>query len=205
MSPSRKKMWLTAACGVALLLFTAWALRPPTALRVEYRGGGQRGVPVDKGEAVKQMFDGTAGIDTIRLAEKIEAYRIGSPDLSTGEEHRIADFPILSGPVRVSNAVASKVAAALLSPESYGWEWVKGCEPRYGVCLSFYRNRDRIDVFLCFECSLLLVSHNGVACGGEDFDYIHGSLARAAKALFPSDSVIQALSEEACGKPKLGR
>lgn len=147
------------------------------------------------------MFDGESGLGTVRHAEKVEAYRISSPPMSVSAANRVKKYPVLAGPVSVPTALAATVTTALLSPESYGWEWVKGCMPEYGVCLSFYRQSDRIDVFLCFECRILMIVHNGVACGGEDFDPIARTLVRAAKMLFPVDGVIQALPEDSCTPP----
>ena len=144
------------------------------------------------------MFDGDSGIETIRHSDKVEAYRIDLPLSPVNNRNRVGDYPILSGPVRVPVELTSELVAVLLSPESYVWEWMKMCDPEYGVCLSFYRMGDRVDILLCFECSIVMMAHNGVATGGEDFDYMRPTLVRAAKALFPSDSVIQGLTDEMC-------
>lgn len=177
--------------GCRLLLM--YSVRP-RSLRVRYdRRKHLVTVPDDKREAVRQIFDGASGIETVKHPDRVDVFRIGPPSPRGRKEGRIDDYPILAGPISVPQDMQAGLSNSLLSPDSYVWETLKGCLPEFGVCLSFYRKAERVDVFLCFECDILMISHNGLASGGEDFDHIHPALVRVAKQLFADDHVIQAL------------
>jgi hypothetical protein len=104
-----------------------------------------------------------------------------------------ADYPVIRGPVILSDAIGANVSDALLSPNSYLWDIAKSCIPTCGVKLSFVRNANRIDVLLCFECDILCISRDGRAIGYANFDNAREMFVRAAKQAFPDDEVIQNL------------
>ena len=179
---------LALAIAAAILsAYFFWPRRIVLSAPAEYN----RKQDDDPSSRVVQMFGGEAGLSTIRQPDRVEAFRIldDSKDKAT-------DFQIQAGPVRLAQNDISAISAALLSPASYGWEYVKGCLPDYGVCLSFFRGSDRVDVVLCLECQILLIGHNGVITGGEDFDPINPLLVRTVKELFPGDKAIQALGAD---------
>lgn len=141
------------------------------------------------------MFGGAAGFETIAKPERVEAYRIRPPP-SERDIKAITDYSIIAGPVRLTPQTASELSEALTSPKSYVWESAKACMPEYGVCFTFLRGGNRVDVLVCFECDILLVALNGSTAGGEDFDPVRAVLVRAAKASFPVDDVIGRLPDQ---------
>lgn len=147
-----------------------------------------------RARAVSQMFGGDAALDTVAHASRVEAFRLGPlPADVQWQDAAREDYPVTSGPVDVPAPAAAEIAAALISKDSYRWHSIKLCMPNYGVRLSFYREADRVDVFLCFECDILGIAHNGRATGGEDFDDVRPVFVRASKKLFPDDPEIQGL------------
>jgi len=191
---SHRVVWFATGAVLTLAIVATGAVvwnwtRPAIRIMAPQRNDWPRS-PAE----IKAMFGGHAGFTTITKPERIEAYRIRPvpPTVETSEP--TTDYPILAGPVRVAADDASELAVALTFPDSYLWETVKGCMPEYGLCLSFFRGDNRVDVLVCFECNILLVTLNGTVSGGEDFDAIRPLLVRIAKAAFPADSVIQALA-----------
>jgi hypothetical protein len=170
--------WL-ALCGIvlALVAVVAWYVL--------------RGNPIDR------VFGSRANAAIVSQASRVEAYRLGPlPKQINWQNALPADYPIIGGPVLLAPAIAADVSNALTSPKSYLWDAVKGCIPTYGVKFSFFRDADRMDVLLCFECDILWVSRDGRAVGGEDFDNSRALLVRAAKTAFPDDALIQKLQED---------
>jgi hypothetical protein len=145
---------------------------------------------------VRQMFGGAAGIDALRSADRVEAYRLGKlPDEINWQTATVSDYPVAAGPVVVPGSTAKHIAVVLQKPTSYGWEFAKSCIIRPGVRLDFIRGNDRLQILLCFECDIVSIVLNGEHVGGEDFDNVRGELVRAIRSLFPDDPVIQTLRE----------
>ena len=138
-----------------------------------------------------KLYGGDAGFAVLQKPERIEAFRVSDP--------RRSNEPIVTeGPVAVTGSVAQELVSVLSSHQPYGWDYAKGCVPEWGARLSFYRGTDRVDILLCFQCDLLMVSLNGTQTTGdvEDFDPIRPQLVRAVKAIFPNDPELQALPEK---------
>jgi len=175
---------LLVASGVAVVVLAA------TAAVVAYARAEAAG------RRVADLFDGEAGLKTVTAADEVVAYRLAPlPVERQGRRTPLDEFEVLAGPVPLPAEHAGRVARALSSPGSYGWDYAKGCVPIYGVRFSFVRGGDRVDVLLCLQCDVLLVYRNGEIAGGEDFDPIRPILVRAAKAAFPDDEVIAGLKE----------
>lgn len=202
---SNRKFSLVLIC-VAVLVAIAIVRDQKGSIQIGYDQRDYRDLPDDRSEAVKKMFDGASGIQTLQVPNKVEAFRIGPPRSYGSKEQRREAYPIWSGPIAVPDTVASLLATTLLSEESYMWDHVKACDPEFAVCLVFHRGEERVDILLCFDCSVLLVARNGVVSGGENFDFAQPTLARAVKELFPSDPALQAIEEKdpAVLKEKLG-
>ncbi len=144
--------------------------------------------------AIAEMFGGGPALATVAKPSRVEAYRLDPlPAGRSWTEASVADYPVTAGPVAVPAAIVGPVSAALLSPDTYGWDFAKSCLPTYGVRLSFHRGGERIDVLFCFECNILLIGRDGRTTGGEDFDRNRAVFVRAARALFPEDDLIQRL------------
>jgi hypothetical protein len=140
---------------------------------------------------LRKLYGGSEGFAVLQKAERIEAFRLNH-NYRAGQEPTVTE-----GPITVSQPVAQQLISVLSAHEAYGWNYAKGCIPVWGVRLSFYHGADRVDILLCFQCNLLLVSLNGTQTTGdvEDFDPIRPQLVQAMKAIFPNDQVIQNLPE----------
>ena len=195
MTLRRRVLWFATGAALALALGLAGITLWQSTHRVIRITMPRREDWPQSPEALDAMFGGDAGLATVARPEWVEAYRIGPPRPATRSQE-VNDYPIIAGPGRIATENANELSAALTSPKSYVWETAKGCEPEYGVCLSFFRGDNRVDVLLCFECNILLVAWNGSVTGGEDFDPVRPVLVRAVKAGFPADDVIQTLEEQ---------
>lgn len=146
-----------------------------------------------------RLFGGAENMAIVREATRVEAYRVVPPE---GTEPMIddispLDYKVVAGPMTVPTEMATEMSKALLSPETYGWDYVKACgHPVYGVKLSFFQESERVDVYLCFRCSTLAVVRDDQVFGGEDFDNAEQVFVKAVKALFPDDAEIQAIRDE---------
>ena len=130
----------------------------------------------------------------MREATRVEAYRVAPPSGSNPMEDYTSplDYEVASEPVVVSAVAARELSEALLSPETYNWGSAKACGgPVYGVKLSFFKGSERVDVYFCFQCSVLAVVRDDRVFGGGDFDNAEPLFIRAAKKLFPHDAAIQ--------------
>jgi hypothetical protein len=153
-------------------------------------------------ESVAEMFGGKYSLQTVQHPTRVEACCLGPlPQGISWQEASLGDYPVTSGPFEVVKTIAEPASEALLSPDTYGWDFAKDCAPVYGVRLSFLRGSERIDVLFCFECDVLLVGRNGRVTGGEDFDFGRSVFVRAVKAIFPDNEVIQRLRENRRGRP----
>lgn len=175
----RRLVTLSAATFVVSLVALAWIMYPTTPLVVEH--------------TFTETLD-EAGLETLKRPTRIQAFRIKA-DL-TNRPDDPHDYEVLSEAVPVPTTMAAKIVNLLITLKTFVGDPKVSCIPLYGVRLVFLRDDDRVDVFLCFECQLLLVAHNGVVTGGEGFGEIHGELLRAAKALFPKDREIQDLKTD---------
>lgn len=145
-----------------------------------------------------KLFGGVKNMEIVRHPTRVEAYRLGDPPGGSPPSNDVSplDYPVTAGPVLVSSKTAAKVSAALMSSDTYGWDYAKACgDPIYGVKLSFFQGNDRVDVYFCFLCDFLAVARNGQTFDGEDFDDARAVFVEAAKQAFPDDPTIQKLVE----------
>jgi hypothetical protein len=146
---------------------------------------------------VRRAYGGPAGISILRDPQRVEAYRIGQlANENNWQNAGLFDYPILSGPVPVSQPDAETLTHTLQDRSSYYWNARKGCIVRPGVRLDFVRGDDRLSLLLCFECDLLQTYLNGKRVGSADFDYARPTLVQVAHSLFPNDPQIQSLAAE---------
>ncbi len=141
---------------------------------------------------VARLFGGDKGLEILSHPDRIEAFRLEPIDEPT--DVLPVNYPVMTGPVTVPGELSIALTSALASEESYDWDKPRDCMPSYGLRLSFYRGRDRVDVLLCMNCETLLVIRNGEECGMGQFNPIRAIMVDAVKSLFPNDQVIQSLS-----------
>jgi hypothetical protein len=146
---------------------------------------------------VSKLFGGSQNIGIVSDPTRVETYRLGGlpPEFSKNVATPF-DYQVSIGPVPLPASHATAVSSALRSGSSYGWYTLSECRPSYGTRLSFLRDDDQVDVYLCFKCNILTICRDGKVVGEEDFDDIRPVLVRAVKACFPNDSQIQALNED---------
>ena len=139
----------------------------------------------------ESIFGGPDARDVVETATQVVAHRIDPTDINYGRP--AADYPQVGDPVPLDATQREAIQRLLLSPDSYGWDYAKGCLPTPGVRLVFTAPGGEAQVLLCYECLILAVDHGGKIVGGEDFDPIESELVALAKALFPDDEAIQDL------------
>ena len=141
---------------------------------------------------LKDVFGADGAQDVIAKPTKVQAYRLA--DMSFYKP-TVDDYKTTAGPIDVSEALAQQTSKLLLDTDSYLWDIGKGCEPLFGVRLSFTQGEKQTDVFFCFECDILAVYFQGKPVGSEDFDKIRPQLVKIMKQIFPDDAVIQGLKD----------
>jgi hypothetical protein len=145
---------------------------------------------VQGSDDIPKLFGGSDGVQVIREATSVRAYRI----VGTSEFHTSLDkYEMRGQPVELSTSQAKALRSLLLHHDSYEWDVAKECLPVYGVRVQFLKRDESVDVLFCFECDVLGVFRDGKSVAGEDFDPIRGKLLEIIKPLFPKDEVIQDL------------
>ena len=144
---------------------------------------------------VEQLFGGPEAMAALRAPDSTQAWRTTAEFAvkeGTEAKGKLADCVILNGPVPVKESISTAIAG-LLKKDIYEWNMAKGCEPIPGVAIEYTKGDDKLLIFFCFECDILLTYLNGKRVGGEDFDRIHRALANEVKKIFPNDPDIQKL------------
>jgi hypothetical protein len=144
---------------------------------------------------LQRTFGGSAGLAALRSADRVEAYRIDKlPDPKTSASASLSDFPVLAGPVAVSETDDQALRRTLEDRSSYR-HLRKACIPQPGVRLDFIHGADRLSVLLCFECDAAMNYLNGSYVGGGDFDDTRPALVGVVRSIFPNDPKIQLQTE----------
>jgi hypothetical protein len=145
---------------------------------------------------IRRVFGGSAGVNHLRFAERVEVYRIQPP---TDRDKRATELPknyqVVSGPVNVPIDRAQKLFEILSDRRSYVWNG-PGCMPHPGVRIDFQRGRRTLHVYLCYECKVLETDIDGEFIGSAIFDNSYPELVRWVQPLFPEDEKIQALDKQ---------
>ena len=148
-------------------------------------------------DIARDVFGSEGTLSTFRAANSVTAqrlhYRREERQNPWKLENYVQDAPVAVGPEQVR-----ELQRLLLEKSSYGWRFAKNCAPNYGVLLTFRTEQAAVRVALCFECNILGIydtpDHTAAGINREkDFDPARRSLIALAKAVFPADSVIQAL------------
>jgi len=150
-----------------------------------------------KPDIARDVFGNEEVLATFKAADSVTAqrlhYRRENPQNSRRLENYVQEAPVVVAPEQ-----ARELQQILLRESSYRWRYAKMCAPAYGVLLTFGTGKAKVRVALCFECNMLGIYDtaddgvNGVNIE-KDFDPARQQLVAVAKAVFPSDSVIQSL------------
>ena len=146
--------------------------------------------PATTSQAVLKVLGGETVVDIIRSADTARAYRL-PPE--TFYNDRLSEYDVPAGSLAVPAASLASLKRVLLDEESYELLSAKGCEPIFGVGVTFEKGDDTVDVLFCFQCDILVVYHHDEDVGGEDFDPVRPTLISVMKQTFVDDDVIQGL------------
>ena|SRR5256885_1811840 len=100
-------------------------------------------------------------------------------------------------PIVVPDPMTKSFSEKLSNPSSYDYDpgSAKSCIPLPAFVLAFTRGGQEVDVFLCFECDILMIQIGETYKADADFDPSHNELLRLIKMLYPKDDRVQALRE----------
>lgn len=144
---------------------------------------------------LRRTFGGSIGLAALRSADRVEAFRLDNQaEAKSSPSASLLDYPILAGPVKVSDADVQKLRHTLQDKKTYR-HLTKACLPQPGVRLDFIHGDDRLSILLCFECDMAMNFLNGSYVGGGDFDDARPGLVGAVRSIFPNDPKIQSLTE----------
>ena len=139
---------------------------------------------------LKPVFGSQQVIDAIQSSTTAQAYRLAEESFY---EQELSNYDRVGDSIEVAAADRVRLQKVLLDENSYELNSAKGCEPVFGVGLSFLTDKRTVDVLFCFQCDILVVYDNGKEVGGEDFDPVRPQLVAVMKNIFPGDEVIQQL------------
>ena len=130
----------------------------------------------------------------LRAPRRVEAVLLEPPAERSDVPAR--DYHEIGQPIEASADVAADVIHQLLTPELNRVMGTggKACLTRWAVRISYFSDADRVDLYLCFQCTELLVDHNGSEAGRIDIFFISDQLLRDALKLFPDDAGLNQLA-----------
>ena len=175
---------------IAFLTLPLAALALATVLMGETKESNVRALLGDRGMAI------------VRGATRVEVFRIvgNAHRKPTGDpKQEIDGFPIKAVGKERGEAFARSIATVLLDEKSYP-DFAKGCIIEPGVVFRLWKGEESVDLILCFECTILKVitrdaQGHPVQQASRDFDPARPALIKLARAAFPNDPEIQALTK----------
>jgi hypothetical protein len=129
------------------------------------------------------------GLDLIHEATTVYAQRMRQKRHHENQDPRPSYDPE-GGSVAVDAAISAQLKALLTAPESYEWDSVKGCATDFGIKLTFVRDDDRIDIWLCLTCAIMFIVRTDGSASGANFDPSEDEMIAIVKRLFPNDPQI---------------
>ncbi|MBI2922183.1 MAG: hypothetical protein HYY18_14115 [Planctomycetes bacterium] len=152
-------------------------------------------------EKVRAFLGGERVVGIIAGATRVEVFRVfpEKPNEPMGKE--CGGYPVISTGKERDREFAGKVAAILLDEKTYDFEKAKKCKFEPGVGFRLWREKDWVDVTLCFHCDELEISskkpdEKELRTSHEDFDAARAALVKLVKEAFPDDKEIQALEDK---------
>jgi len=130
-------------------------------------------------------------VKAIEEAQSTETYRLSG-------EYKLDQDPAnwKKGPVWDAGKTR-EIATALLSEKSYVLGMAKPCKPRFGVLLRLVSGEKKIDIRICFECTMMMLSsENPKLHTVFHFEPSRSKWSGWAKQAFPDDAVLQGLKEK---------
>ena len=163
------------------------------------------GAEKEPGKKVKELL-GDKTIAILQSAARVEVFRIDPDDSAKGPK-RIGGYAITATGKELDKEFTGKLADVLLDDATYFGDQAKCFEP--GVAFRLWKDKESVEVVICFHCANLKLTAKGVKGDAIDDDGhpksggfgstegSYGRLAKLAKEAFPDDKDIQALKDKA--------
>jgi len=149
-------------------------------------------------QVTQRVFGGEVLRNALISSQSVLFARLHHTDAHPGGSEKLADYAH-SESLPVPGAQATVIKRLLQDPSSYDLrtDMSKDCIPDYGMLLTFQSLQHTVRVAICFECKQLCTydgnDDSAMPIAIADFDPAQKQFAAFAKALFPTDSEIQAL------------
>ena len=157
--------------------------------------------PKGPSDKVKAWMGGERPVGIIAGVMKVEVFRVNpeKPTEPMGKE--CGGYPIISTGKEQTRAFGLKIAAIVFDEKTYDWEKAKKCKFEPGVGFRLWREKDWVDIVLCFHCDELEIStippgERERKTAHEDFDAARAALVKLCKEAFPDDKEIQGLKDK---------
>jgi hypothetical protein len=154
--------------------------------------------PTDK---VKAFLGGERPVGIIAGVTKVEVFRVNpeKPTEPMGKE--CGGYPIISTAKEQTREFGLKIAAIVFDEKTYDWEKAKRCMFEPGVGFRLWREKDWVDVVICFHCDEIEIStippgEKDRKVSHEDCDAARAALVKLCKEAFPDDKEIQGLKDK---------
>jgi hypothetical protein len=152
-----------------------------------------------------QEFLGDKTIAILQGATRVETFRVDA-DSSKPGANRVGGYAITATGKEQDKEFTAKLAGVLLDDGAYFGVQAQCFDP--GVAFRLWKNKESVEVVICFHCSNLKLGARDAkgkvfdetenlkvgGFGGADGSY--GRLVKLAKEAFPDDKDIQALKEK---------
>ena len=145
-------------------------------------------------------FLGAPAIAILKAPDKVECFRIDPKGGKDGDENTIAGHAITARGAEQKAEFGSRIATVLFDEHTYNFESAKMCIFSPGVAFRVWKDKDYVDVLLCFSCDeveVITPAAKGTDAkphvAHEDFDRARGALKKLAQEAFPNDAEITKL------------
>ena len=146
--------------------------------------------PIDP--AVVEILGGKTAVDVLQNAETVQG---SLQPAESYHEDDVSKYGTRLGPIELSAKQREQLTTLLLSRTSYLIGVGKGCEPDYGVRVTFRKGERTVDVLFCFGCEQLQTYVNGKSTSGGLFDPSTKDFLNVVQQIFPDDEAIQSLNK----------
>ncbi|KAF0242454.1 MAG: hypothetical protein FD180_3905 [Planctomycetota bacterium] len=157
--------------------------------------------PKGPSDKVKAWMGGDRPVGIIAGVTRVECFRVNpeKPREAMGKE--CGGYPIISTGKEQKREFGLKIAAIVFDEKTYDWEKAKKCEFAPGVGFRLWRDKDWVDVVLCFSCDEFEIStippgEKERKSAHEDFDASRAALVKLCKEAFPEDKEILGLKDK---------
>lgn len=136
--------------------------------------------------------------DILKGATRVEVFRVSPQQTKDSKVQAIGGYPILSTGKEQDQAFARRLAEILLG--NGVTQNAKKCRLEPGVAYRLWKEKQAVEVLVCFKCDELWphvvgTSNKGSFMEWQDFDPVRARLLALSKEAFPDDKEIQALPE----------